>query len=306
MRRMVWMGMGILLTMAGVSLVPCRAQAPGDEMQEDEARQARLMELYDRMIQFNLQSAQALPEKEIDGRMADYASLPVGKKIATWADYFWQRGITIYRFGPNPGGYVQEGRLVDDFRTDCMLFVYRATELGRSSSALEAVQFAFGTRFYGAALEDVVDGEGRVDYDNPIHLNFAEEMIRSGIWGRDVSDSLGTTVADPVGTNRFPAGDVRYLPKAGLDYGRLRDGDIAFFVTDETTPAGKSVRETGTLVGHMGIVRLEAGDAHLIHAAAAGIAGIYEGGKVEKVRLRTYLDRVENFKGLIVTRIEGF
>jgi hypothetical protein len=288
------------------ALSPLSAPRAQDEMQEDEARQEKLMQLYDRMIQFNLKSAQALPEKEIDARMAELAALPVGEKIAAWANDFWTRGITVYRFGPNPGGYVAEGRLVDDFRTDCVLFVYRVTELGRSSSALEAVQFAFGTRFYGASLEDVVDAEGRVDYSNPVHLKFAEEMIRSGIWGHDVTDSVATGLAVEADPTLSPAGELRYAPIAKLDLAKLKDGDVAFFVTDERTDVGATVRKSGTVIGHLGIIKIEGGQPQLLHAASSGITGLYDGGKVEKVALATYLARVGSFKGVIVTRVEGF
>lgn len=303
-RSVAWLPVALLAAWAAVAVPGARGQ--GEEMEEDEARQERLMQLYDRMIQFNLQGAQSLPEKEIDQRMHELGGLPVGGRIAAWAEHMWQRGITTYRFGLKPGGYASEGRLIDDFRTDCVLFVYRVTELGRSSSALEAVQFAFGTRFYGASLEDVVDPEGRVDYDSPVHLDYAEDMIRSGIWGKDVTDSLAVTVADPAGTERYPAGDLSYAPKNLLDPARLTDGDIVWFVADEATEAGRAVRAAGTHIGHLGVVRQEPGGAQLLHAASGGLEGLYEGGKVEKVLLATYLARVETWKGLIVTRIENF
>jgi hypothetical protein len=47
-------------------------------------------------------------------------------------------------------------------------------------------------------------------------------------------------------------------------------------------------------------------ETFLIHAAKSGLAGIYDGGKIERVALRTYLDRVDIFKGLVVARIEEF
>ncbi|MBM3316789.1 MAG: hypothetical protein FJY75_02950 [Candidatus Eisenbacteria bacterium] len=304
-----WAGIGLRAAVAvglAAAFLAGAAGGAATEMEEDEARQERLMQLYDRMIRFNLEGVQTLPEKEIDERMGEFSGVEVGKRIADWAEYFWKRGVTTYRFGLKPGGYAAEGRLVDDFRTDCVLFVYRTTELGRSSSALEAVQFAFGTRFYGASLEEVVDEEGRVDYDSPVHLDYAEEMIGSGIWGRDITDSLSVTVADPAGTERYPAGELRYAPKNLLDLSGLMDGDIVWFVADERTEAGRSVRAAGTQIGHLGIVRRDPDGTKLIHAAASGLEGHYEGGKVEKVPLATYLARVETWKGLVVTRIENF
>jgi hypothetical protein len=49
----------------------------------------------------------------------------------------------------------------------------RTTELARSASAREAVQFAFGTRFYGASVEHAVREDGRVDFDDPAHLEYS-------------------------------------------------------------------------------------------------------------------------------------
>ena len=276
---------------------------PGES---EEAAQARLMALYEKMVRFNLDNPRTVPSATIDSLMALRESLPLGERIAAWADYFWRRGDASYLFGLADGGYCKEGRLVDDFHTDCVLFFYRVTELGRSSSALEAVQFAFGTRFYGAILEDVVDGQGRVDYDNAVHLDYSEDLVRSGIWGQDVTAQLGEPAADQAGTTRYPSGTVQYLPKERVDYGALRDGDVIWFVCDEKTEAGRKLRESGTMIGHLGIIEVEQGEPQLIHAAAKGLSGLYAGGKIEKVPLKTYLARVETFKGLIATRIENF
>jgi hypothetical protein len=103
-----------------------------------------------------------------------------------------------------------------------------------------------------------------------------------------------------------PAGELRYAPGAKFDVAKLKDGDIAFFVSDERTDAGATVRRSGTVIGHLGVIKVEGGQPQLLHAASSGIAGVYEGGKVEKVALATYLTRVGAFKGVIVTRIEGF
>jgi len=284
---------------------PSPAPTPATSAREEE-RQARLMALYEKMIRFNVDGPHARPAAEIDSLMARFAPLPVGERIAAWADYFWHSGDATYLCGLDPQGYVKQGRLVDDDQTDCILFFYRTTELGRSSSALEAVQFAFGTRFYGASLEDVVKPDGRVDYETPVHLDYALDILRSGYWGTEITGTLGETVADEAGTSRYPAGTVRYVPKAKVVLDRLQTGDILFLVTDENHAAGKSVRAAGDLIGHLGIIKVESGTPFLIHAAAKGIEGVYPGGKVEKVPVATYLDRVETFKGVMATRIENF
>jgi len=305
----LWVGaLAALLAVAGIA----RAQAPGGApaagptADNEEERQARLMTLYDKMIQFNLNGPHARPAAEIDAEMAKLAPLPVGERIAAWADWFYQLGDTAYVYGRDPQGYVSQGRLVDDCHTDCVLFFYRTTELGRSSSALEAVQFAFGTRFYGASLEEVVRPDGRVNYDTPVHLDYAMDILRSGYWGAEITASLGSTMADAAGTGRYPAGTVAYVPKEKLAPEKLQSGDVIYFITDETTSRGRAVREGGDLIGHLGIIKVENGVPVLIHAASRGLGGLYPGARVEKVALTTYLQRVENFKGIMATRIENF
>lgn len=304
-RRSAGVWIGALAALLAVTAT-ARAQAAGAAGDSEEERQARLMALYDKMIQFNLNSPHARPAAEIDAEMTRLAPLPVGERIAAWADWFFQLGDTTYVYGRDPQGYVTQGRLVDDCHTDCVLFFYRTTELGRSSSALEAVQFAFGTRFYGASLEEVVRPDGRVSYDTPVHLDYAMDILRSGYWGAEITATLGPTATDAAGTGRYPAGTVAYVPKAQLAPEKLQSGDIVYFITDETTPRGRSVRESGDLIGHLGIIRVENGEPLLIHAASQGLSGLYPGARVEKVPLLTYLQRVQNFKGLMATRIENF
>ncbi|MBD3236408.1 MAG: DUF1460 domain-containing protein [Candidatus Eisenbacteria bacterium] len=293
-------------SIAGVGICLLMGAAAADDALPDSLQQERLMRRYEQMVQFNLDQPYTLPSATIDSLMQRLSARPVGERIAGWADYFHQRGDARYRFGLAEGGYVSEGRLVDDFHTDCVLFFYRTTELGRSSSAVEAVQFAFGTRFYGATLEEVVSDEGRVDYDSPVHLDYTVDIIRSGIWGQQITATLGETVADEAGTDRYPPGTVHYVPKQKVRWAQLQDGDIVYFVSDEATDAGRRTREVGAIIGHLGIVEVEGGQVYVIHAASKGLAGFYESGRVVKVPLKTYLERVETFKGVMATRIEDF
>jgi hypothetical protein len=272
----------------------------------DEEHQRRIMARYERMIHYNLESAQAVPADDIDARMAEMSGLEMGDRIAGWAEYFYQRGDARYLYGRDPGGYVTEGRLVDDFATDCVLFFCRVTELGRSTSALEAVQFAFGTRFLAGSLEQIVNEEGRVDYDNPVHLDYTEDMIRSGIWGADITAEIGLARPDPAGTSRYEPGSISFVRSADVDFTKLRNGDVIFFVSDEKVPAGQAIRATGAIIGHVGIARIEGGEVYLIHPAAKPLPGVYTGGRIEKVLLRIYLARVDTFKGVIATRISNF
>lgn len=298
-------GLRIVIGCLGLWAV-CAPPLLAEDAPTDPIQQERLMRRYEQMIQFNLDQPHALPSAVIDSLMERFESRPVGERIAGWAGYFYHRGDARYLFGLAEEGYVGQGRLVDDFHTDCVLLFYRATELGRSSSAIEAVQFAFGTRFYGATLEEVVSDEGRVDYDSPVHLDYTVDIVRSGIWGRDISATLGETVADAAGTDRYPPGSLQFVPKKNVRWAQWLDGDIVYFVTDETTPAGRKTREVGAIIGHLGIVKVEGGQVYLIHAASKGLEGLYEGGRIVKVPLKAYLGRVETFKGILATRIENF
>ncbi len=272
----------------------------------DEDYQRNLMTRYEQMVNYNLDNDHTLPSSLIDSMMREYKSYAIGDRIAAWADYFWSRGDANYLFGLKPGGYVTKGRLVDDYATDCILFFYRVTELGRSSSALEAVQFAFGTRFLGASLEKIVNENGRVDYEDPVHLDFTIDIIHSGIWGNQVSKDIGRTTIDAAGSTRYDGGTLSFVASDKINYHKLRSGDLVYLVTDETTTSGERLRSYGSIIGHVGIIKTEGDNVYLIHPASKPIEGVYEGGKVEKVLLETYLNRVETFKGIMVTRIENF
>lgn len=260
---------------------------------------------FETMVKFNLDNPQVLPSSEIDAVMKDIADDPVGERIAHWADYFYRDGRPRYLFGLDPGGYVKEGRLCDDFQTDCVLFVYRSTELGRSTTAREAVQFAFGTRFYGASVEEAILPDGKVRYEDPSHLDYSEDILRTGIWGSDVTAKIGPVVSDP-GNEKFPADTLSFVPKDNIDETAIQSGDVVYFVLDENDPKGAEDRAKGVLIHHLGILIRSGEKVDLIHAAQKPLPGVYEGGKIERVPLATYLGAVERFKGIVVTRIEEF
>jgi hypothetical protein len=294
-----------LLFWIGFTGTAALAQSDGSGT-TDEEYQRNLMNRYEQMVAYNLDNDNTVPSALIDSMMSRFQSLRLGERIAAWADYFYHRGDVNYKFGLKADGYVSRGRLVDDYNTDCVLFFYRVTELGRSNSALEAVQFAFGTRFHGASLEKVVGCEGRVDYENPVHLDYAIDQILSGIWGIDITKQVGQAKIDQAGSTRYDGGLLTFVPKAKVDYRKFRCGDLVFFVSDENQESGKNLRGFGAIIGHVGVIKTEGDKVYLIHPASKGIDGIYEGGKLEKLPLKTYLDRVENFKGIMATRIENF
>ncbi|MBU1702274.1 MAG: hypothetical protein KJ927_18725 [Candidatus Eisenbacteria bacterium] len=300
--------LGIFLVIAAVEAEEPQIHFPtrGGLVRTDQPDTTQLIKLYNRMIARNLNHPDALRGAVIDSVMNEILGLPVGDRIGAWADFFWRWGKADYRFGLDSLGYASQGLLVDDRHTDCVLFFYRTSELGRSSTALEAVQFGFGTRFYGAPIAEVVGEGGALDYNHPAHLDYTVDMIRSGIWGEDVTASIGMAMADLAGTSRFPAGTVQYLPTNSINYDAIQNGDGIHFVLNEATERGRKIRESGALIGHIGVVVRDGGEVMLIHPASTGLEGLYDGGKIVRVPLKTYLQRVDTFKGIIVTRVKMF
>ena len=85
----------------------------------------------------------------------------------------------------------------------------------------------------------------------------------------------------------------------------MQEGDIVWFVLDPAHPAGGRLRrEFGLVIGHLGIVILDDGQPWLVHAASSELAGWYQGGRIARVPLAVYLERVERFAGVIVTRLQ--
>jgi hypothetical protein len=80
---------------------------------------------------------------------------------------------------------------------------------------------------------------------------------------------------------------------------------LLYFVLDEANEKARTLREKyGLLVGHQGIVDRDGDTVYVIHAAQSDLPGIYAGNRVVRVPLRTYLDRVERFKGVMISRLE--
>jgi fermentation-respiration switch protein FrsA (DUF1100 family) len=237
-------------------------------------------------------------------QFAAAAELPtVGERVGFWARRFLTDDAAVYCFGPAEGGYVAAGRLLWDQAHDCVSFMYRCTELARSGSAEEAVSWALRTRFAGAEPLSVMDQRGAVDYDSPEHLDFSLDMIRTGIWGRDVTGQLTGAVDDTTGSSRYPAKSFRYVPTAALDPAELQEGDIVWLVLNPDHKKGADLRQQyGLVIGHLGIVLKEGDQTLLAHAAQSDLEGLYEGGRLVQVPLKTYLERVEKFAGVVVTR----
>lgn len=263
-------------------------------------------ERLERLLRRNLAPAVSLPDTLLAARIAAWKALPVGERIARWAELFVERRDNVYCFGPKAGCYVGDSLLVQDYKLDCVSLFYRCSELARATSPRDAVLLALTTRFAGGPADAVVQPSGAVDYDNPAHLDYSEDFAATGLWGRDVTHEVGVDVAETPGTSRYPAGTCRFIPKNKIRFDRLRDGDLLLFVLDETNDKARKLRENyGLLVGHQAIVRVENGIVYQIHAAQADLPGVYTGNHVVKVPIRTYLARLEKFKGIIVLRMGG-
>ncbi|MCP4572548.1 MAG: hypothetical protein GY838_09385 [bacterium] len=231
------------------------------------------------------------------------ADLDQAGRVGFWARRYAAADAAVYCFGPAAGGYVAEGRLVLDEKHDCVSLMYRATELAHAAGSSDILARALHTRFAGADWDSLVTPDGRVDYDDPAHLDFSVDMIRSGHWGRDVTASLHGAVPDTAGSSRYPPGSVTWVPEADLDPSELREGDVVWFVLDPDDPRARNMRgEFGLIVGHIGIVVVEEDGPWVIHAASRDLPGFYVGGHIVQAPLAAYLERVEKFGGVIVTR----
>ncbi len=260
-------------------------------------------ELLDSVHLFNLGLSPTEGASKMEKHLSARVDEPVASNIGFWARYFVDRPNVIYCFGPHDGGYVAQGALVLENRQDCVSLLYRCSELARSKSLVESVDWALRSRFAGADLASFVGTAGNVNYDHPAHLDFSLDMIRSGIWGFDVTPSLAGAVVDEAGTSRYPAGSFSYVDSDSLDLNELLEGDVAWFVLDSGHKKAARMRDKyGLVIGHIGLVVVENGEPWLVHAASSDLDGYYKGGTVVKVPLQVYLNRVDKFAGIMVTR----
>ncbi len=232
----------------------------------------------------------ALAAGEIGKLQEQVNTRPIADRIVFWAEQFIN---TPYDTDPL-GEYVRSEKVVCDPRVDCMYLVFRAVELAQANTPEGATDRALDLRFRT---------RGRIERGRVVNYNerfeYAEDMIASGRWGRDVTEEVGNTLSIP-GTQGHDA--VTILPKNELlrmeNLGKLKSGDLIFFVKD---PAKRVVSE---VIGHLGIIKVENGTHWLIHAsgtkASADGAG---GGLVKKVGLVDYFSSM-NFIGVKFTRFE--
>jgi hypothetical protein len=221
------------------------------------------------------------PGGGIASRQMEIAGLPVGERIALWAESF-----VGTPYDPDPlGEYVRREVIVADERVDCMYHTFRSVELAVSNTPEDAVRAALGLRFREAGA--LVDGKVS-NYDT--RFEYAVDMLRSGKWGRDVTAELAATIEVPGARGhkalRVISGDM--VKDAAR---KMKSGDIVYFIKHP------SRRVVGEIVGHLGIIRREGGVVYLIHASGKK----KQGGEVRKLPLTDYAADMP-FLGIAVGR----
>ena len=95
------------------------------------------------------------------------------------------------------------------------------------------------------------------------------------------------------------------VPEDELDQDRAARGGHRLVRLDPEHSAGAKLRqEYGLVIGHIGIVIIEDGLPRLVHAASSDLPGWYEGGTVVTVPLVEYLQRVDRYSAVMVTRFK--
>lgn len=224
---------------------------------------------------------------------SEFRTMPVGKRIAYWAESFVGRP-----YDTDPlGRYVRKERIIADDAVDCMYLTFRAVELALSRVPEDAVENALNLRFLhrGELNEDRV-----VNYDD--RFQYGEDMIDSGKWGKEITSELGRTEKIKGSRGRK---EVVIIPRGELlkitgewDAMSLQDGDIIFFIK------APEKRIVGEIVGHIGIVTVKEGVPYLIHASGTKKGDASPGGgSVKSVMFSGYIEKMK-FIGVRVTRFK--
>lgn len=222
----------------------------------------------------------AMADDEIAALQRQTAELPVGERIAFWAEQFVG---TPYDTDPL-GEYVRKSVIVEDERVDCMYLTFRAVELALGKDPDDSLRIALDIRFLH---QGKVQGGKIVNYED--RFQYGEDMIESGKWGKEITSTLGETLVIPGLSGK----EIAFIPSGDVlrTFGSLRSGDIVFFVNFPDKIA------SGTVVGHIGIIKKEADKIYLLHASGRKEMG----GIVKKALFRDYLSKMP-FAGIRVSR----
>ncbi len=241
-----------------------------------------------------------ISDKEIASFQEEMADMPIGERIALWAEKF-----VGTPYDPDPlGEYVTKNVIIADERVDCMYLSFRAVELAMSLTPEEAINIALDKRFIDRGR---LDNKGKViNYDD--RFQYGEDMLDSSKWGKEITGELGkiSKIEGSRGKDK-----VKIISKNDFlnssSSSKLKNGDFVFFI--------KAVekRKVGEIVGHIGIIKTEfkiqdskfkiKGDdqkeIYLIHAS--GVKN--KDGRVKKVRLYDYISSMP-FIGVRVSRFD--
>ncbi len=228
-------------------------------------------------------AAAFMPDDEIAILQKTAADWSTGERIAFWAEKF-----IGHPYDPDPlGEYVRNNVVVADERIDCMYHTFRSVELALGKDPSDSITVALDKRFHGKGR--LLDGKVQ-NYEE--RFRYAEDMIESGKWGREITSELGEAALLMDESAKAGIAMIRKqdLPRT-LD--RLRNGDIVFFVKD---PAKRISEE---IIGHIGIVKIEADKTYLVSAFGRK----NRGGTVKKILLSDY-GREMPFVGIRVSRLD--
>ncbi len=238
---------------------------------------------------FATPSSAFLSDSQIALRQQEIASMPLGERIAKWAEAFLG---TPYDTDPL-GAYVRSNAIVADKSVDCMYLTFRAVELAGTAAPSDAVQAALDKRFL---TRGKLGPDGKVlNYDE--RYQYAMDMIKSGKWGNVITESLVTEAETEEVPGDRGYGPVRMIPPGSVAsaLSGMQSGDIVYFVKDP------SRRVVGEIIGHIGILVREADEVFLIHASGRKSRQGTPSGHVVKLPLSKYA-RSMPFRGIIVTR----
>lgn len=220
---------------------------------------------------------------DIGRQQAETAAMPVGERIAMWAE-----GFVGAPYDPDPLGiYVTRKSIVADDAVDCMYHTFRSVELALSKSPEDAETLALDLRFRSRGV--IINGTV-ANYED--RFEYGEDMLFSGKWGRDITSGLAPTVEieGSRGIKSVNIIPVKNIPDASK---KLKSGDIVYFIKPPDT------RIVGEIVGHIGIIKREGDDVYLIHASGSK----NKGGIVKKVPFLQYTGGMK-FIGIMAGRME--
>ena len=232
-------------------------------------------------------AAAFLEDDEIAARQIALKNLPVGERIASWAESF----VGVPYDTEPVGAYVKNNVIVYDDAVDCMYITFRAVELALGDSPRGAMEIALDKRFI---TRGKINENGKVvNYDD--RFQYGEDMIESGKWGREITRDLGAIISIKGERGRA---NVDILPKEAVfaAQGKLMSGDIVFLIKKVEK------RVVGEIVGHIGIIKREGGQVYMIHASGRKGRDA-KPSHVKKVKLSDYVGDM-GFIGIKTVRFE--